>query len=593
MSRRSKRPSPVRISGVILKDAEVLTRRLLRQQPALYPTYTIIPDLSTSVYLRTPKLPPLLHSFLYTTGFQSLPASVDPGWSNSNNNICGVPRRRLRRKRAQIANVVAAVSELLLRRGPQGVVVDFCGGCGYVGLVIGVLFPGWKVVVVDFNEVAIEAVNGRAKVAGLENVEGVVGKVQDWKDGFDVGVALHACGVASDLVMQNAVVAKAGMVVVPCCVGGLGKRLEGSGSRRFDGDICMHGECDMVMDGNEALMDGGKWTKPRGQILQGVVSDAEYALLAKVADYGEGQTGNDEWRTLAKSILEQDRATWIERAGYQIRVSKMRPLDCSPKNDMIICWPKSWSNGCWTPDITANEVIATVCNAHILQSFDESTVRIVEKEIQARVLGGLSEEDNCMFAKGKGPRYRKIVHAVAEAFGLYHKSIGKGAARAVVVRKARTGQFYFDGYIGCRAQFVEELANSYTARVPTQCLEQRLLLRGSRHHITVIGPQDMRNLKKSTAGMNADQVLQKTFRLLEKSRPKSVGLGLVSEQLKSMGKGRNAMENNDAYYVVLDWPEARRLRKKIGLRETDFHITLGFTVKDIHGVCKGQSTLIR
>ena len=38
---------------------------------------------------------------------------------------------------------------------------------------------------------------------------------------FDVGVCLHACGVATDLVLQRCLDNRAAFVICPCCYGGV------------------------------------------------------------------------------------------------------------------------------------------------------------------------------------------------------------------------------------------------------------------------------------------------------------------------------------------------------------------------------------
>lgn len=60
-----------------------------------------------------------------------------------------------------------------------------------------------------------------------------------------------------------------------------------------------------------------------------------------------------------------------------------------------------------------------------------------------------------------------------------------------------------------------------------------------------------------------------------------------------LGLGRAASKDGScvAYYRVLQWPEANRVRVELGLEPTDFHITVGFKTQDIHGVRKDVTTL--
>lgn len=58
------------------------------------------------------------------------------------------------------------------------------------------------------------------------------------------------------------------------------------------------------------------------------------------------------------------------------------------------------------------------------------------------------------------------------------------------------------------------------------------------------------------------------------------------------GLGRGLEGENDTYYIVTSSEHGAALRHTLGLPPRDFHITLGFSSKDIHGVRKGMSSLV-
>jgi hypothetical protein len=63
---------------------------------------------------------------------------------------------------------------------------------------------------------------------------------------------------------------------------------------------------------------------------------------------------------------------------------------------------------------------------------------------------------------------------------------------------------------------------------------------------------------------------------------------------RALGLGSASSGTDTAYFVVLDWPGGHALRKSLGFPPAkDFHITLGFTNLDVHGVRKDRSSLIR
>eukprot|EP00937_MAST-01D_sp_MAST-1D-sp2_P006486 g6486.t1 len=127
---------------------------------------------------------------------------------------------RAERKRGQVRALLAHVLPLL---PPGGTLVEFCSGCGHVGLVAAALRTDATVVLSDQNAVHLAHARARADEAGLLNVQTLCGDMRALIGGrhFDVGTALHACGAATDLALEACVRAGAAFAVVPCCYGWL------------------------------------------------------------------------------------------------------------------------------------------------------------------------------------------------------------------------------------------------------------------------------------------------------------------------------------------------------------------------------------
>ncbi len=68
---------------------------------------------------------------------------------------------------------------------------------------------------------AVALLQERARAAGLTNVSAVRGMIETFTEQpFDVALALHACGNATDAALLLAAARRAAYVVSPCCVGG-------------------------------------------------------------------------------------------------------------------------------------------------------------------------------------------------------------------------------------------------------------------------------------------------------------------------------------------------------------------------------------
>ena len=59
----------------------------------------------------------------------------------------------------------------------------------------------------------------RVQSLGLSNCRFYQGNMDYFKGRFDIGVSLHACGVATDLVIQACIRNGASFVSCPCCYG--------------------------------------------------------------------------------------------------------------------------------------------------------------------------------------------------------------------------------------------------------------------------------------------------------------------------------------------------------------------------------------
>ena len=111
----------------------------------------------------------------------------------------GLPPARRRRKRAQLQNMALFVAAIAR---PGDLVVDFCSGGGHQSLPIAHALrratPPVRFLLVDCKPASVAIAARRIAALGLgATVRAVVGRIEDVREPFDVGMALHACGAAS------------------------------------------------------------------------------------------------------------------------------------------------------------------------------------------------------------------------------------------------------------------------------------------------------------------------------------------------------------------------------------------------------------
>ena len=150
----------------------------------------------------------------------------------------GVDGTSLRKEDRQKAQELAPLLEEVARaaKGASGLLLDACAGKSALGLLAAelVLAPGWRVCVLErdaarvlaaVSAVALAGASASASARALQQraIEIRQADVQDasaWPNAPDVVVALHACGPASDAIIDRAAQAGARhLLLVPCCYG--------------------------------------------------------------------------------------------------------------------------------------------------------------------------------------------------------------------------------------------------------------------------------------------------------------------------------------------------------------------------------------
>ncbi|KFQ27703.1 Glutathione S-transferase C-terminal domain-containing protein, partial [Merops nubicus] len=235
----------------------------------------------------------------WTLDWANLPSAVSPGEGK-------MSRDRALRKQQQLNNLVAAVTKLAK---PGDVIVDFCSGGGHVGIVLAHMLPSCQVVLIENKELSLIRAKDRSDELGLSNIWFIQANLDYFNGTFNIGVALHACGVATDMVMEHCVKARAAFVISPCCYG--------------------------------FIQNTVKFKYPRSHQFKEILSYKEHMILCRFADQTAVQLP-PERRLIGKQcmgLVDLDRAWAAEERNYSVQVISMEPESCSPKNDMIVGIP--------------------------------------------------------------------------------------------------------------------------------------------------------------------------------------------------------------------------------------------------------------
>lgn len=212
----------------------------------------------------------------------------------------GALRREDAQKVAELAPLLDEVARLAARlKGDPFVLVDACAGKGALGLLASLLVlrdRAHRVIAIEQDEVhrrrftdAATALGVPAQATTFMQADG--GLASSYPPAADLVVALHACGGASDGVIDAVIASDArALLLVPCCYGA-GPRHQGAG------------------------------LAVRAQLL----ADAWAAMLPLPA---HGILG----KRMAQSFVDAERTLRLEAAGYETEVLEVWAATVSPHN---------------------------------------------------------------------------------------------------------------------------------------------------------------------------------------------------------------------------------------------------------------------
>jgi len=223
-----------------------------------------------------------------------------------------LPKERAGKKCHQLENMAIAVMKLVKSRSPENqavTVVDFCSGGGHLAILLAHLLPNSTFILVENKAESLQRAIERTKKLHLTNCQFFQGNLDYFRGSFDIGVSVHACGVATDLVLKMCVDNRADFVSCPCCYG--------------------------KVQENHVL------SYPRSSLYQRKNPGFEtYVVIGHTADqthFTEGQTGKAMQGSWAMDVIDTDRLQMASEAGYtQVTLTKLHPPECTPKNNLLI-----------------------------------------------------------------------------------------------------------------------------------------------------------------------------------------------------------------------------------------------------------------
>ena len=177
------------------------------------------------------------------------------------------------------------------------------------------MLPNCRIILVENKEESLRRAESRVKTLGLPNVSFFQCNLDYFTGHFEIGVALHACGTATDLVLAKCVQKRASFVCCPCCYGAIQSNhmLHYPRSSTF---------LDIVSSSN------------------GLFSLKHYFVLGHAADQTHDEANEKTSQgNFCMRMIDTDRCFHAQENNYQVILRRMQPFTCSPKNHILVGVP--------------------------------------------------------------------------------------------------------------------------------------------------------------------------------------------------------------------------------------------------------------
>lgn len=218
-----------------------------------------------------------------------------------------LPANRLQRKKDQLESLARKV---ICMARPDDRIVDFCSGAGHLGILLAYKLPKCVIYLLENKEESLLRAKVRVQSLQLTNVRFFQCNLDYFIGPFEFGTSLHACGVATDIVLMRCLDRKARFVCCPCCYGG----------------------CHQMPHISYPRSDFFRRNDITAQDFMHIAHCADQAHdLAKSSNAKKSVQGQ-----FCMDVVDTDRKMHAEECGYSVTLSRLHPEDCTPKNRLLV-----------------------------------------------------------------------------------------------------------------------------------------------------------------------------------------------------------------------------------------------------------------
>lgn len=172
------------------------------------------------------------------------------------------------------------------------------------------MHPDCLVKLVENKEESLKVAIERIAKLNLKNCLLYKGNLNNFVGEFNVGMAIHACGSSTDLIIEKCIHSRADILISPCCYGSIKSN-----------DLVKYPRSRAYQQASVLLKD-----------------PASYFKLTSCADKTELNIAYEKTAYLCMSIVDSDRLLYLKLDNmYEyVQLTKLKPEDCTTKNNLIL-----------------------------------------------------------------------------------------------------------------------------------------------------------------------------------------------------------------------------------------------------------------
>ena len=173
-------------------------------------------------------------------------------------------------------------------------------------------YPKFKIILIDNKEESLENAINRINELHLKNIVIYKANLSSFIGNFDLGIAIHACGSSTDMIINKCIKLNSSVIISPCCYGAI------KANESIDYPLSEIYKKTMMNNNNN-------------------VNFFNYNILTNYSDRTEKDKKYENMAFTCMELVDTDRILFLREKGYKLAyLTRLLPENCTLKNNVIV-----------------------------------------------------------------------------------------------------------------------------------------------------------------------------------------------------------------------------------------------------------------